>query len=87
VPLKGLWPTSCGGKRVWNHSSPVDLWAKEVGGHPTVPFGGFWPASCWRCTDVDVRAAVLSCINLFVVWAKCVNALLVNVCYSTAKSA
>ena len=28
----------------------------------------------------------LYCINLFVVWVECVKALLVNVCYGTAKS-
>ena len=29
----------------------------------------------------------LYCINVFVVWVDCVKALLVNVCYGTAKSA
>ena len=50
-----------------------------------MPLGGFWSASCR--TGVDVRTAGLDCINVFVVWIECVKALLVNVCYGTARSA
>ena len=35
---------------------------------------------------MDVRVAGLSCINVFVVLVECVKALLVNICYGTAKS-
>jgi len=33
VPLNDLWPTNCGVKPVWIHSSPVACCAKEVGAH------------------------------------------------------
>ena len=36
---------------------------------------------------VDIRAAGIGCINVFVMWVECVKTLLVNVCYGTAKSA
>jgi len=87
MELKGLWPTKCGVKGVWNHSSPVDWCAKEVDCQPIMTLGGFWPTSYWRRTGVDIRAAWLGCINVFVVWVECVKVLLVNVCYGTAKSA
>ena len=91
VPLNRLWPTNCGVKWVWNHSSPIDWCTKEVGGHP---FRAPWRLVAGRLfvshgCRYRSRGVWLGfyCINVFVVWVECVKALLVNVCYGTAKSA
>ena len=91
MPLNGLWPTNCGVKWVWNHSSPIDWCVKEVGGHAfcaTWRFVAGWLLGLHgsRCRSCGVWLG-LYWIHVFMVWVECVKALLVKVCYCTAKSA
>ena len=80
--------TVCGRPIVGSHRCGIIvLWLIDVRGKL---LGGLWPSGCWDRTGVDVIAAGfglgLYCITVFVVWVECVKALLVNVCYGTAKS-
>ena len=91
VPLIGLWLTNCEVKWVWNHRSPIDWCAKEVGGHPFSAAWGFvasrllgWLGCRYRSCGIWLG---LYAINVLGVWVECMKALLVNVCNGTAKSA
>ena len=58
MPLKGLWPTNCGVKRVCISvvHRIIDVQRRSAVTR-SVPLGGMWPAGCWDRTDVDVVSA------------------------------